>query len=360
MIEIDEQETISNNSNADYELLNKYLQEKATDEEATRIEAWVLDSDENRKEARQIAKLFFATRAFDRMEQRKASSVYPKIEQRINKDVLRVKNSKWGNLVWLSIAASLVGAVALSGVFHYATPRKFFKISDILVQTNPGVRTQVTLPDGTVVELNSGSRLSYSSDFNTTERNVSLNGEALFRVKHGLKIPFIVNSENKRSSIKVCGTTFNVQSFTKDNEFSTTLVEGDVAVMLRKNNGDVIHQNLSSGDKLAFYYLSDSLSIKKADIVTETAWTLGKLMFKRERMFNVLKRLAYHYNVEFDIADQSIYQYRFTGTFENKQLPQILEYLKISSQIDYRIHYPKTDDSTGSKRVKVQLTKLGG
>ena len=51
----------------------------------------------------------------------------------------------------------------------------------------------------------------------------------------------------------------------------------------------------------------------------------------------VLKRLSYFYNVKFEIQDPVINSYYFNGTFENKQLSQVLDYLKISSRIDYEI-----------------------
>jgi len=59
----------------------------------------------------------------------------------------------------------------------------------------------------------------------------------------------------------------------------------------------------------------------------------------------VLKKLSYFYNVKFDVQDDIINSYYFTGTFQDKQLSQVLDYLKITSQIDYEIKTTRSDDS---------------
>ncbi|MCD8136825.1 MAG: DUF4974 domain-containing protein [Parabacteroides gordonii] len=57
------------------------------------------------------------------------------------------------------------------------------------------------------------------------------------------------------------------------------------------------------------------------------------------------------------MKDTVINSYSFTGTFENKQLSQILDYLKISSNIDYTINHVKSDDSLGVQYTTVVLQK---
>ena len=92
----------------------------------------------------------------------------------------------------------------------------------------------------------------------------------------------------------------------------------------------------------------------------EAAWMEGKLMFKNMPLPQVLKRLSYFYNVKFEIQDPVINSYYFNGTFENKQLSQVLDYLKISSRIDYEIKQAMTDDSQGSQSTMVILRKKKG
>lgn len=87
-----------------------------------------------------------------------------------------------------------------------------------------GERSCLTLSDGSVVWLNSGTKFRFPRTFNKENRRVYLSGEAFFEVKKG-KVPFIVSSDF--GSIKVLGTHFNVRAY-NDIDFRTTLVEGSM------------------------------------------------------------------------------------------------------------------------------------
>ena len=95
----------------------------------------------------------------------------------------------------------------------------------------------------------------------------------------------------------------------------------------------------------------------KINTMYETAWMDGILMFKDTPLPEALKKLSYYYNVEFVIQDAEIKSYCLTGILDNRLLSQTLDYLRISSNIDYRIEDMKTDDSKGTNRTRVILWK---
>jgi len=66
--------------------------------------------------------------------------------------------------------------------------------------------------------------------------------------------------------------------------------------------------------------------------------------------------LTHFYNVDFEVKDETIYGDTFTGKFQNVQLPQILEYLKISSKINYTTEY--SEDRDGVKKTVIHLKKI--
>ena len=101
-----------------------------------------------------------------------------------------------------------------------------------------------------------------------------------------------------------------------------------------------------------------TVEVKKADVESEIAWKDGYLIFKDIPLPQLLKRLSNFYNVEFKVIDPVINSYRFTGTFKNRQLSQVLDYLKISSQIDYSIKQMEADDSESMQREVVILRKM--
>ena len=95
----------------------------------------------------------------------------------------------------------------------------------------------------------------------------------------------------------------------------------------------------------------------KTNPMYETAWMDGKLIFKDTPLPEALKKLSQYYNVEFEIRDMEIKSYCLTGVLDNRLLSQSLDYLRISSNIDYQIEAIKTDDSRGTNRSRVILKK---
>ena len=103
------------------------------------------------------------------------------------------------------------------------------------IKTNPGMTTSLTLPDGTLVFLNSESTLSYPSCFDGDTRNVNLQGEAYFEVAKNPEKKFIVSTSHQ-SQIEVLGTHFNVEAYEKENRVSATLVEGKIGFIYKCDN----------------------------------------------------------------------------------------------------------------------------
>ena len=154
------------------------------------------------------------------------------------------------------------------------------------------------------------------------------------------------------------GTEFNLQSYEDETIVQTTLVSGAVHIEAVKNGDIVSTIKLKPSERAVYDISSGSVSIATVNTDYDTAWKEGRLMFKDMPIPQVLKKLSYFYNVRFDVKDAVINTYRFTGTFENKQLSQILDYLKISSQIDYTIKRMTSDDSSGIQNETVTLKKM--
>ena len=227
----------------------------------------------------------------------------------------------------------------------------------ITLQANAGVRTRFNLPDGTVVYLNSGSVLSYPMSYDQKERKVCLSGEAYFKVTHNEKQPFIVSTSGDQHRVRVLGTEFNIQAYGDENIISTTLVTGSVNLEVKNKSGNVSHRTLLPSEKAICNLDKEEISVMKINTIYETAWMDGKLMFKDTPLPEALKKLSYYYNVEFVIQDAEIKSYCLTGILDNRLLSQTLDYLRISSNIDYRIEDMKTDDSKGTNRTRVILWK---
>lgn len=99
------------------------------------------------------------------------------------------------------------------------------------VVTQLGERSQVVLPDGTKVWLNSSSSVEYVAPFFSRQRRVKMEGEAYFEVEHDRRAPFVVSTNGL--DIEVLGTRFNIRNDDNEHRVTTVLLEGAVKAMLR-------------------------------------------------------------------------------------------------------------------------------
>ncbi len=222
--------------------------------------------------------------------------------------------------------------------------------------TRNGSKTNVVLPDGTVVKLNAGSKLTYDKDFGNVFREVNLTGEAFFDVIKNKEKPFIIHT--KKIDIKVLGTVFNVKSYPNEITTETSLVRGSIEVtfkdrpaekvILKPNeklvvtDEDVIAPALAKSHALKqnndpIISISHLNYTKKDSTIIETAWVQNKLVFNNESFKDLALQMERWYNVSIRFNDQVKEDFRFTGSFENETIQQALDALKLSSKFNYTI-----------------------
>lgn len=333
--------------------LLRYIKGTASEEEKLQVEAWLAASEDNERVLLRTARIYYANHTMERIAGRDSLLAYEKLERRL---------AKRTRVYWLKrisvVAACVIVIFGLSTFISYI--RGGLSAGDpqyITLEANAGIRTHFDLPDGTVVYLNSGSSLSYPVPYNPKERKVNLSGEAYFKVAPNEEQPFIVSTFEDRYKVRVLGTEFNVQAYEADRMISTTLVKGSVNLEVRNKAGKTVYKRLSPSEKAVCDLDKGVISVKKINTVHETAWMDGKLVFEDTPLPEAIKKMSYYYNVEFEIQDEEIESYCLTGILDNRLLSQTLDYLKISSKIDYQIDEKRTDDSKGSSRTRVMLRK---
>lgn len=191
-----------------------------------------------------------------------------------------------------------------------------------------GARVKFSLPDGTTGMLNSGSTLSYSAPFNN--RQVRLEGEAWLDVRHDEKHPFFINTG--KSTVKVLGTSLNVNAYPDENYVEVVLLKGRVEFINNENNWKSV---LIPHERLIFKDGNVSKSI--TDPEKYKAWTEGKLAFRGDRMAEVARRIERWYNVTIILADEGLEKYSFRATFQDDPIEEVLKYLSMTSPIRYTI-----------------------
>lgn len=336
----------------DASLLLAYIREKASSEEQAIVEAWLQDREENEQTLLQIARIYHVQYTHRRIGQRDSLKAFELMQERIRRRVWQ-KNIYRFSTVAACIAVGFFLSTLLS---WWNITNDGTGVQMVTVRSNPGMRTSCNLPDGTVAYLNSGSTLVYPVPYDKDKRAVTLDGEGYFKVTHDSEKPFIVSVADGKMKVIVLGTEFNLQAYREEGVIETTLVSGKVNIEAKKENGTVVRQELSPSIKATYSLSTCKMNMESVNTAYETAWIEGKLMFYNSPLPEVLRDLSYFYNVKFEVKDPMIKSYYFTGTFIDKQLSQILDYLKISSGIDYKIWQITGDDSQGVNHTVVELT----
>ena len=334
-----------NETEIDGTLLLKYLSETANPEEKARVEAWLSEDVANKDTFLQVARIYHAHRTRQRIRRRDAGQALIQLNHRMNRNLRRLFIRR------IAVAASLF--IGLWGIGSMVWQNRQVEPAPqmITMSANAGMRTQLTLPDGTKVIMNAGSTLDYPLPFNKNERRIKLSGEAYFKVAHNTAQPFVVSAADDKMNIRVTGTSFNLQAYEKDSLARIALIEGSVQVSIQ---GQKENMPLTPLSMVTYDMKTGKLSVSKINPAHVTAWMDGRLIFKDTPIPDVLRQLSHFYTVDFDVQDAMINDYTFTGTFENRPLFQIMEYLKISSKIDFTMVYPENQDV---RKPVIQLKK---
>jgi ferric-dicitrate binding protein FerR (iron transport regulator) len=216
-----------------------------------------------------------------------------------------------------------------------------------------GARVEFFLPDSSMGWLNSGSKLKYPTTFQQ-HRIVELQGEAYFDVKHLSHSDFEVSVADM--NIKVLGTKFNVSAFANDPFTDVVLAEGKVEI---NGKSAIFKQTLMPDEKIRFNRESKSLKLTKVIANRYTSWKDGYLVIENESLNEVAGRIERWYNVEFNIHNDVLKNYRFKATFRDEPIEEVLRLMAKTTPISYTIE-DRITDSTGrlkQKKVNIKLNQ---
>lgn len=218
--------------------------------------------------------------------------------------------------IWKYVAAAVVALIITASSFVY--------LYETTEQAVRGTHLIVALPDGSKVNLNADSKLSYKPYWWFASRNVQLKGEAFFEVNPGSQ--FTVQS--LKNEVRVLGTSFNV--FARVESYNVTCLTGKVEV--RANNEIILltpnmQANLRSG-KLE---VSDGI-----DALQSIGWTQNKFSFIGVPLVDVVKEIERQYDIHISTASELDYLY--TGNFSKEKRPEeVLEIVGKAFDITFQI-----------------------
>jgi ferric-dicitrate binding protein FerR (iron transport regulator) len=347
------------------ELLKKYLNNHCTSQEVEEIIQWMKQQNFY-TESRELGKIDWQLKEEDSIvSDEKLDSLLDKIHHKLNIEEPRTTQIKNNRLIsWISKAAAIILIPVLAFLFYTISENNRLtnqittvSVDSLEVIAPVGSRTVVELSDGSVVHLNYGSRIKYPQNFWGETRGVTLTGEAYFEVAHNPDKPFVVNAD--RINVRALGTIFNVNAYPENNDIVTTLVEGKVLVDEIKNNGNIeTIKELIPGQHVIYEKNTGVVKSSLDRVGKYIAWKDGKLVFENEPIDRVAQRLSRMFNVEIQV-DKKVEKYKYTVTFVDEPLFQILDLLSVATPISYHaLPRIKNPDGTFSKqRILIRRKK---
>lgn len=175
-----------------------------------------------------------------------------------------------------------------------------------VVTVPKGGEYRLVLSDGTLVYLNSMTRIRYPVQFCGDSREVELEGEAYFEVARNEAKPFVVKTACY--DVTVLGTRFNVFAYRNEIESSTTLAQGAVAVSGKGIDGS---RRLKVDERLVLDKTTGKVCVEKVDSRYYTAWKDGKFRFRDVRLEDIMRMVERWYDVTVEYDGEEVKDLRF-------------------------------------------------
>ncbi len=320
------------------ELLARYLSGEATADERARVEAW-------RQAAAGNQRLFAEFEKVWRGAAEKQPQV-PNVDQswmelsaklglppeQSPAKILTLKKQPqaatrkvfWSDrYVWAAAAALLlaVSTILYQFVYKAGALQK--------VATANAQQKSVELPDGSLVQLNSGSEIQFAKNFSGDARYVKLSGEAYFEVTHDDR-PFYVNTGN--AQIKVLGTKFGI--WARNEETRVTVREGRVSLRAVETLPETAVE-LAANQMSICQNRNAPEPPRAVDADHRLGWREGKIVFDQTPLAEVIAELQRVYNVEIKLSNPALGQNTITGSFQDKPVESVLASICLTLNLQY-------------------------
>ena len=312
------------------EVLTAYLRGELNAAEAAAVEAWYDASAANR---RLLGEIYYILYVNDRINDTAGID----IERSLRQFKRRMHAGRRISLRRITLRAAAAAAVAVillaGGVTTVSLSKRLAQ--PLTVITHLGERSQVVLPDGTKVWLNSASSVEYVAPFFSRERRVKMDGEAYFEVQHDAQAPFVVSTNGL--DIKVLGTRFNIRNDDNDHRITTVLLEG--AVKAYASGDEKAAVRLRPSQQLVFDTRTGAMRLTDEPSADRSInWIDGRFCFEHDTFAEIVAELKRYYNVDVRFMDDALRSERFSGDFRVEDgIYHIMSVLQITYKFTYKV-----------------------
>lgn len=277
--------------------------------------------------------LWVSSAVADDTQQYDVDQAFERFRKRTGLDQSGRQSYKWYR-TW-SVAAVAIVLLGLITVTAYWQGSRQIQsnFSDIVVEAPLGSKTKLTLPDGSTVWLNAGSKMIYSQGFGVSDRRLAFQGEGYFEVEKNDEMPFLVQTHDV--NVIVVGTKFNFRNYPEDEEAVVELLEGKVALENQLKEESVRY--LSPNEKMVLHKATGEMDITSAKVKEATLWTENILLFDEDLLPDIVRELERSYHVQIEIENEDLKQIRFYGQFNQleQNIYDVLDMLSETGKLKY-------------------------
>jgi transmembrane sensor len=328
-------------SSVNHNVLIKILNGSASNPDLEKFNKWLDESESNKKEFEELKKIW-------QMTGQKQISNMPDVNEEWNELVAEINNIKRVQktnykLVELiksidqfifnsklrPVFATVITILFIALYFFWVNEESILPVVEFQsITTSKLDKTEITLPDGSKVFMNGGSKIMYPDKFIEDNREIRLTGEAFFSVVKD-KRPFIITTNNAR--VKVLGTKFDVWS--RENKTRVVVKEGlvNVAQKQKVENSVLLKKNQLTcvADE------SEPTEPKDVDSKEFLWWMENSLSFNQTSFDEVIKKLERFYNIKISVEDERIKNYSITGKFKRENAESTLSMICLAMDLKY-------------------------
>lgn len=318
------------NFEIDEEVLVAFLKGELDAAQAAAVEAWYDRSAANR---RMLGQVYYILYVSDRINDAAGIDVERSLRQ-FKRCMHAGRRISLRRSAVRIAAAAVIAAVLLAGGLTTVLLSKRLA-QPVTVVTQLGERSQVVLPDGTKVWLNSSSSVEYVAPFFSRQRRVKMEGEAYFEVEHDRRAPFVVSTNGL--DIEVLGTRFNIRNDDNEHRVTTVLLEG--AVKAYASGREQASVRLHPAQQLVFDTRTHAMRLTDCPSAERSInWIDGRFCFEHDTFGEIVAELKRYYNVDIRFMDNRLRDMRFSGNFRVEDgIYHIMSVLQLTYKFNYRI-----------------------
>jgi transmembrane sensor len=337
----------------DSQFLVRIIRNEVSAEEREYFEQWLAESDSNKEEYagtllmwEQMGKANLPRVPDPEIQwERIVSKLDEKSKRKFFSSPIHVYREKVHNEnieIWITRIAAIILLAVIAVILNNNMSRNEKPAPVVITETNnhpakivkyelvAGKGERITLPlsDGSVIYLNSDTRVVYPKQFEADSREIEITGEAYFIVARDKSRPFSVKTG--QITTLVTGTEFNVTN--RNNKVEVVVASGKIKVM-SKNSGKVVE--VLKGQKI-FASAGKLRNAYSADLAYELAWRDNKLAFSNTPLSEIMDEIERNYNVNVVFKNDSLRSRTLTGVLEGKSLDQVLSIINLTLDINTR------------------------